>query len=118
MACSEHRCLKLCGKNCGECTYMIKKVLPCGHSANLACSKDPIKHFCTVKVPSTLKCGHISDKECSSRNKPTCTHLCTGFLSCGHPCKNLCHGGIGRSFHSNMVSTNFVESLTKENLNS
>lgn len=87
MACAEHRCLKLCGHLCGDCKFVVEKILPCGHAANLACSTDPLKHVCRVQVSVELRCGHTIEKACSNKITPTCKLPCGGFLNCGHPCQ-------------------------------
>lgn len=106
MACAEHRCLKLCGQLCGECKFVVEKIPPCGHSANLACSTDPLKYVCTVQVSVELRCGHTSEKVCSKKSTPTCKLPCGGFLNCGHPCQALCHSVLGISDHRDEASRN------------
>ena len=75
-----------CRKSCG-------KTLSCSHKCISKCSdcKDGCKP-CYVKVKKLLLCGHFADVNCSGDLKLVkCSERCSRKLACGHKCEELCH---------------------------
>ena len=76
-----------------QCHKMCNKSLRCSHKCISKCfeCKDGCKP-CQFKVTKLLLCGHSAEVNCSRNLKSyVCTKLCTKTLACGHKCKELCH---------------------------
>src|SRR5699024_5362059 len=87
-----HICQKECYKNCGSCKYIVQKLLPCGHEAELECYKYVTNYKCPVLTLVDLPCGHQNEKQCHQPAEITkCVQPCDAILSCGHNCGLLCH---------------------------
>lgn len=88
-----HPCRKFCWEPCGPCNVRVERVLPCSHSAQTACHKDPAKIKC--KVPKNVilpSCGHEVTVACGDNlNEVDCPKPCDTRLDCGHQCTNTCH---------------------------
>jgi len=89
----EHKCLKLCWENCGDCRTIVPRTLRCGHSLNLSCYIDVEKYKCTVEVEAELPdCGHKVKKPCHMDiGLIPFSHPCEDRLPCGHSCNLKCH---------------------------
>jgi hypothetical protein len=95
----EHKCLKLCRENCGDCRTIVPRTLRCGHSLNLSCYIDIETYKCTEQVEAELPdCGHKVKKPCHMGvEKYKCTEQVEAELPiCGHKVKKPCHVGIRR----------------------
>ena len=73
----------VCSKKCG-------KPLACGHSCYFSCHQPPCPP-CEELVSKPCICGRtvLTDTLCSKRGP--CMQSCGKQLSCGHPCKVVCH---------------------------
>ena len=61
-----HRCKKRCYEECNQCTVLVDKLLPCGHTEkNSPCHVPPEKVSCMKKCKKTLACSHPCPKKCS-----------------------------------------------------
>ena len=75
------------------CHKICDKTLKCSHKCTSKCfeCKDGCKP-CQFKVTKLLLCGHSAEVSCSKNLKLyECTKLCAKTLPCGHKCKELCH---------------------------
>eukprot|EP00741_Cyanophora_paradoxa_P022817 tig00021518_g22038.t1 len=63
-------------------------MLPCKHSAEVACATPVEKVACKVMVPDKLlPCSHKAPAECGARAATIdCPFICDRKLPCGHPC--------------------------------
>ncbi|KAK4325721.1 hypothetical protein Pmani_003664 [Petrolisthes manimaculis] len=113
----QHPCMKRCYEDCGKCTVVIEKVLPCQHIKGVKCFIPVENVECEEPCEKNLPCGHQCQKLCYEkcddcqvqlkRIIPSCGHEammpCSGTptvefcdgpcmkkLSCGHPCKLRC----------------------------
>lgn len=86
-----HPCTKLCFTDCGKCTILMTKDLPCGHQSTLPCYVDIDTYLCEEMVESVLDlCGHTIMRKCHDKS-PNCTVKCFIRLDCGHACQRNCH---------------------------
>ncbi|XP_060856237.1 NFX1-type zinc finger-containing protein 1-like [Metopolophium dirhodum] len=86
-----HPCMKKCYMDCGKCTVLMMKELPCGHQSALPCFVDIHTFPCEEMVESTLEeCGHKIIRKCHDKN-PSCSFKCYIRLDCGHACERNCH---------------------------
>ncbi|KAL5237885.1 hypothetical protein ACI65C_005295 [Semiaphis heraclei] len=86
-----HPCMKKCYMECGNCTVLMTKELPCGHQSLLPCFVDIHTFPCEEMVESILKnCGHKVIRKCHDK-KPNCSVKCYIRLDCGHACERNCH---------------------------
>lgn len=92
-----HKCRSKCGKLCTSiCHQLVKKDLPCGHSANIDCHKDPLTYVCKQPCLQILSpgCEHICKGTCGSCHRGTahipCLHKCGRSLPCDHSCQSSC----------------------------
>ena len=67
--CSQnHQCLNRCYQECGSCTVLVNKKLPCGHEAKgVHCSEPEENIKCQKKCKRTNPCGHACKKMCYSK---------------------------------------------------
>lgn len=88
-----HDCPKLCWEDCDLCQRPVQKDLPCGHSAELPCCKNPEEQQCKVMMDVVLPaCGHKIAKPCfADLNSSGCSYDCEDRLPCGHKCELKCH---------------------------
>ncbi|XP_065220934.1 LOW QUALITY PROTEIN: NFX1-type zinc finger-containing protein 1-like [Planococcus citri] len=92
--CTEnHPCKKYCFEDCGKCTELIERILPCEHKVTLQCFKDYEQYPCQVEITVTLEsCSHEVKKKChQSMDEVKCTFPCEDRLECGHQCVRTCH---------------------------
>ncbi|XP_026819027.1 NFX1-type zinc finger-containing protein 1-like [Rhopalosiphum maidis] len=86
-----HPCTKTCFMDCGQCTILMAKDLPCGHQTELPCFIDIDTYPCEEMMESILEeCGHKVIKKCHDKN-PNCSVKCYIRLDCGHACERNCH---------------------------
>ncbi|KAE9534042.1 hypothetical protein AGLY_008778 [Aphis glycines] len=86
-----HPCTKTCFMDCGQCTVLMTKDLPCGHQIKLPCFVDINTYPCEEMMESVLEeCGHKVIKKCHDKN-PNCSVKCCIRLDCGHACERNCH---------------------------
>ncbi|KAK4160894.1 hypothetical protein QBC43DRAFT_269827 [Cladorrhinum sp. PSN259] len=92
-----HRCLKLCGEQCGPCKFRLDNVkLPCGHTVHgvlchetLALDDIHCPHPVEKVVPGG--CGHTVTVDCSTKVEDfKCPSRCDAMISCGHHCPGTC----------------------------
>ncbi|GBP30884.1 NFX1-type zinc finger-containing protein 1 [Eumeta japonica] len=89
-----HPCSQMCAEPCRPCTVLVKKELPCKHTAETYCHIQPEDVECleevTVKLPA---CGH--EYECRqkcAKTKSGCTAVFMDDDEFGkHKCLKLCH---------------------------
>lgn len=104
-----HPCTKLCGEQCGDCTYPLQTfTLPCGHDIIQKCSA--IEKTDTMPCNALLDtfqlvCGHWVERRCSTADQRlTCPEQCEYCLDCGHRCGGSCHACSIDQTHSECVS--------------
>ena len=92
-----HVCRKKCGEQCTiECNILVKKDLPCGHSAMVECYIDPeeaakrCKHPCENILACEHKCSGTCGRCRQGRLHEPCREKCTRVLICGHVCSGKC----------------------------
>ncbi|XP_050539011.1 NFX1-type zinc finger-containing protein 1-like [Daktulosphaira vitifoliae] len=86
-----HLCKKQCFVDCGDCSELVLKELPCEHTVILQCSIDSSNYQCQEEVLVKLDvCGHEIKKKCFEVD-PKCTIKCYDRLDCGHSCILNCH---------------------------
>ncbi|XP_025836125.1 NFX1-type zinc finger-containing protein 1-like isoform X2 [Agrilus planipennis] len=90
-----HQCPKKCFENCGECTVLMKRLLPCLHEELVPCYMDLNEFCCKAQVDTVLPCGHKTVKPCFiDSTKVRCPFPCeTRIEPCGHSCRMTCHIG-------------------------
>jgi len=90
-----HTCTKKCKDDCGNCNYIVRKILPCEHENKTECHKDPLDIFCPIKVEFISPCGHKNKKYCGAdEDSIKCQHEVSVILECGHENKKLCFTDI------------------------
>nr|CAD7604192.1 unnamed protein product [Timema genevievae] len=89
----EHSCKKMCWQDCGPCTYLILKTLPCGHETTVQCHVTLDDIMCEVVVSMELPyCKHKVDIPCGvDLLEFNCPFKCEYRLMCGHSCNKTCH---------------------------
>ena len=74
----------------------VTKLLPCGHTANVECSKDVAAVTCRLACGHVMSCGHPCGGDCTQclwgRMHIGCRQLCRRPLVCNHSCGNYCCG--------------------------
>ncbi|MCO5562178.1 hypothetical protein L7F22_015804 [Adiantum nelumboides] len=92
-----HKCWRKCGETCTSlCQQLVEKILPCGHSAKLACHIDTLTYLCREPCRQILPdCEHICQGTCGTCKQGQvhvrCKRKCNRSLPCGHPCSSRCH---------------------------
>lgn len=98
LACG-HQCVNNCSEPCTtRCRYLVSKTLPCGHSNEVECFKDPEEISCSIRCGKALECGDICNGTCGKclqgRLHVQCKKKCGRVLVCGHscdfPCASVC----------------------------
>ncbi|XP_070191480.1 NFX1-type zinc finger-containing protein 1-like [Littorina saxatilis] len=96
-----HPCTKRCSDDCGQCLYMVEKVIPmCSHKAKMECRRDPYTWECKDKCPGILPCGHKCCGKCADCRKKKshvtkCTEEVERVWPCGHLVKSACNIPVG-----------------------
>uniref|UniRef100_A0A8W8IV13 RZ-type domain-containing protein n=1 Tax=Magallana gigas TaxID=29159 RepID=A0A8W8IV13_MAGGI len=85
-----HRCVKMCYQQCGECLIPVAKMLPCGHTQRVPCSTQPHEVKCMGKCTKYLPCGHACQNICGERHTEICKQTVRGIFKCGHVGNILC----------------------------
>lgn len=88
-----HICRKYCWEPCGPCNTRVERKLPCGHTAQTTCSKDPLTIKCKFPKEVVLpNCRHKVQIACGDTlEQAVCPKPCDIRLDCGHQCTELCH---------------------------
>ncbi|KAK6055660.1 NF-X1 type zinc finger [Cooperia oncophora] len=112
-----HPCQRTCSEPCGDCAYVVKIRLKCGHSTNVMCYTSD-KAVCHERCNKILDCGHQCPSTCgkpcdmacfepvtlsndvcnhswtvvcSEKSKSAgCPMRCPETLPCGHCCEERC----------------------------
>ncbi|PSN31867.1 hypothetical protein C0J52_22821 [Blattella germanica] len=85
-----HKCMKICWEDCGDCKVHVDKSFPCGHTMSDECWKT---RNCMALVDTILPlCGHEVKKPCYLKPEEfICTEPCEYRPLCGHSCVLNCH---------------------------
>ena len=86
-----HKCRRRCYQDCGPCMELVNKLLPCGHTQQVPCSKDRSKAQCQSPCSKTLRCGHTCANKCCEECTEKCTVIIRKKWACGHENRVECH---------------------------
>lgn len=86
------------------CNVDMERTLPCGHSATMACSRDPETYQCSIRCGAILKCCgrdcaaacyecDLSDSDSEQNSQDHKMHLCKKQFFCQHGCDLPCSEG-------------------------
>ncbi|KAJ3694945.1 hypothetical protein LUZ60_000322 [Juncus effusus] len=101
LRCNNHKCPSPCHRGaCSPCPLMVKISCICGETSfEVPCGteKNQKPPRCPKKCPISRLCRHKLQSrphKCHYGACPPCRLVCWEQLSCGHSCKDKCHGPI------------------------
>jgi hypothetical protein len=85
-----HACPQKCHEDCGQCTEVVPKSLPCGHSKRMKCFQSPSAAKCKEAVTKTFPCDHTVTVKCFEASTVQCKEEVSITLPCTHNIKVRC----------------------------
>ena len=84
----DHKCQLKCYEECTDCKIVVKKVAPCGHKTDVACSDSLEKYVCKQRCKRAIPgCGHFCKRKCSEPCGECRERVIKTIPECGHNVK-------------------------------